>query len=230
VTDKEDIRARFFSRFGDRLKTARDCDIPNADRLILLTACLDALAMHWMSTCAEPEKTSRAGRMRRFLLRHGQHDAWSRVSAPLLRDRVVSAEAKADIEQRFPFLRYKPRQYNEVATWKDDPTFDDIQATNLVKPKPLVGCSYPGIVYKELRCGWLHESRGESDAVETPARDDFAGGEPSYSCDFSSARLSLVVPVSFLVQTLERALKSFEQEASERDIVPYIERAHIGEL
>jgi hypothetical protein len=143
------------------------------------------------------------------------------VSSPLVRNKVTDALAKEDVERRFPFAFYEPRPTGEVATWKNDPTFNELEQMNLIDSRILVECSYAGIVYTNLRCGWLHESRPGSPFVQTPSHDELADGEPRYRCDFGTCAVSLIVPLTFLVQSAERAVGSFEAEATERDIVPY---------
>jgi hypothetical protein len=221
VSETEERRARFFDYFRERVKTAGSNAVPSTDRLLLVSACLDALAMHWMATSPALEKTWSGERLRRFLLRHGQHDAWSRVSAPRLRDQLTTAPARGAVESRFPFSYYEPGPTGHVAMWKDDPTYADLKALNLIDEKVLAGSSYGGIVYKDLRCGWVHESRPGSQLVQTPLHDELADGEPRYRCDFGTRVVSLILPLSFLVQTAERAVGSFEAEAVQRDIVPY---------
>ena len=47
------------------------------------------------------------------------------------------------------------------------------------------------------------------------------GWSARYRYDSLTMVLRLIIPVSFLVETAERAVRSFEVEATERDIVPF---------
>jgi len=87
--DVQGLRTQFFDYFRNRLTTVRRDDLPLPDRMVLVTACLDALASHWHDTADRAETSAQlsgAERMRVFLVRYGQHAAFERVSAPLLRN------------------------------------------------------------------------------------------------------------------------------------------------
>lgn len=118
--------------------------------LRIVSSYLGGLAESWMATSEEPVRTTPADRLRLFLNRHGHHDAWSRVSAPFLRDRLDSGREKDVIERRFPFEQFVPDRLNPIATWKSDPTFSELEASGIIDRALLIECSYTGLVYEEL--------------------------------------------------------------------------------
>ena len=191
--------------------------------MVLLTACLDALAKHWDSTArpvvTETTPRNAADRMRMFLQQHAQHPAFAKVSAPLLR--ASDQRTHLMLESRFPFARYCKNGMNEVATWKDDPDFADLEREeDEGNHKLLINCSYGGILYKELRCAWLHKFLPESEQIVT-LEDDHRSSEPYYRYVVNTEQFLLMIPVSFLVATVERVLRSFERETEECNILPF---------
>jgi hypothetical protein len=219
VNETELLRARYFHFLRGRISRAREAGSTHG--LVLVCRYLGGLAENWMATNQEPALTTRADRMRLFLARHGHHDAWSRVSAPLLRERTDSAHVKSAIEARFPFERFVPDRVSPVATWKNDPGFAECEASRLVSRDLLVACSYAGLVYEELIGKCDESSWPRSRTFETPWHDELAEGAPRYRYDSLTNALRLLVPVSFLAETAERALRSFEAEATERGIAPF---------
>jgi hypothetical protein len=159
--------------------------------------------------------------MRLFLMRHGRHEAWSRVSAPLLRDRIGSPRERGVIETRFPFEQFVPDRIHPVATWKSDPRLSELEALRFVNRESLVESSYAGLVHEELISKCEEESFPAASVVEMPWHDELADGAPRYRYDSLAGALRLVIPMSFVVETAKRAVRSFETEAIERDIVPF---------
>ena len=219
-------RRDFFDYFRQRLAVTRDGAMRSPERMVLLTASLDALANHWASTTAGPDVRSikNVDRLRLFLERHGGHEAYGRVSAPLLRasDEVTPAQ-RSELGGHFPFARYRTDALNEVSTWNQDPCFSTLaSATSAFNRETLVRFSYGGLLYKRLRCGWLHEFMARDEDIMTPEVSTIHH-EPYYLYAINTQRFIFVVPVVFLVATLERAIDSFDAEATKRDIVPFKE-------
>lgn len=210
-------RGAFFEYFGKRLKTAKREDVELPDRLLILSAALDALAAHWHDTADRtqvPNASSHIERMRQFLLLHGGHDAFTKVSAPMLRN-DVGTEAAA-----FPFGSYRPGEFNEVRDWRDDPTFDELQG-GTIDPKLLLRWTYPGILYKDLRCAWLHKFMPENSDIKVVEADYFDRDDPYYRYVGNKGYFLLIMPVRFLVRTVECAMASFQREADSRGVLPF---------
>ena len=109
---------------------------------------------------------------------------------------------------------------NEVADWENDPKFGDLE--NIVADRrSLVRWSYGGILYKDFRCAWVHKFGPESDQIRTIERDHFDRDAPYYRYVTNRDTFLLIMPVSFLSLTLERAIRSFEQETATRKFVPF---------
>jgi hypothetical protein len=223
VNETEATRTRYFNFFRWRLNRAASSK--STQGLAVVCRYLGSLAEHWMATSEEPRKTAPDDRFRLFLASHGHHDAWSRVSAPLLRDRTDSARGKSVIEAKFPFERFVPDRVNPIATWKSDPSFNERDASELVSRTLLVACSYPGLVYDELVRPFMDGLGPNALTFETPWHDELGDGTPRYRYDSLTSKLRLIVPVSFVVETAERAVRSFEAEAIDRDILPFPIRA-----
>lgn len=207
-------RQQFFDYFRSRLETARREDIPLPERLLLSSACLDALAKHWHST-ADPTTVARklpgTERMRAFLSEHGGHAAFQRVSAPMFRN------ATGQQVGSFPFAAYKANQMSEVRDWKHDPTFAELEGA--VERRLLNRWSYPGILYVDFRCAWVHNFVGENQDINL---NDFLGlGEPHYRFIGNLDKFLLIMPLPFLSATLERAIESFSKQASSRGVLPF---------
>jgi hypothetical protein len=227
ISAMEASRRNFFDYFRQRLGTARRDDIALPDRLFLLSGCLDALAKHWLSTADHqryPHNLKGDERMRAFLVQHGGHAAFSKVSAPMLFN-ATGREVGA-----FPFSSYKPYEMNEVRDWQDDPDYSD--AATSLDPATLIRWSYPGILYVDLRCAWVHNFVHENEDIDIRTRNYFGREEPFYryvSPGFTPdgqiqpdkpGRFLLILPVPFLLATVQRAIDSFELEADARDIAP----------
>lgn len=223
-------RRQFFDYVRLRLRTVSSSDLQLPDRLILLGALFDALAKHWWST----SQTSSLGgvqRMHRFLLTHGEHAAFERVSAPLLYGERLEDQARAALEKLFPFERYfsnrgRPK---EVATWRDDPAMTTVEQIPGLDPEQAVGCSYGGLFYTRLRNPWLHDLYPSRFDMSVVARDAIEE-TPYYRRveqlleDPSEDWFLLELPIAFVIGTAERAIFSFEREATERDILPFREK------
>jgi hypothetical protein len=227
VNETELSWAHYFGFSRERLRRAREAGTTHG--LVIICRYLGFLAEHWMATSEEPRQTTPTDCMRLFLARHGHHDAWSRVSAALLRDRTDSPLAKSAIEARFPFERFVADRVSPIATWKSDLRFAELEASRLVSRDLLVACSYAGLVYEEMisKCNegtWLG-----SRTFETPWRDEPADGAPRYRYDSLTNTLRLLVPVSFLAETAERALRSFHVETIERG-VPFPSQAPVARV
>lgn len=225
-SDIEVRRQQFFDYFRKRLATAAREDVGLPDRLLLLGACLDSLAKHWQSagdqTDAPPNLRSDE-RLRLFLLKHGGHPAFARVSAPMFR------KAKAQEIGNFPFTAYRLNEMNEVRDWRDDPMFDELSGS-IDDRKALIRWSYPGILYVDLRCAWVHNFVPENDDIIINDADFLGRGEPYYRfvSPFDPSkpqvgRFLLMMPLSFLLATVERALGSFQAECEARDVLPFRE-------
>ena len=206
---------QFFDYFRDRHAVASRDDIPLPDRLVLLSACLDALAKHWNDVSPRAQHGSRSAkeRMRRFLVAHGGHPAFNKVSAPMLRN------AKGVEVGAFPFSEYKPDQMNEVRDWRADPDFDEVIPT--IPRDDLVRWSYPGILYVDFRCAWVHEFVPKNERIRVSEADFFGRGEPYYRYIGNVGEFLLMMPVPFLLSTLENALRSFEHETRDRGVLPF---------
>jgi hypothetical protein len=186
--------------------------------MVLLTASLDVLANYWHVTADRketPVKLSGAERMRRFLTRHGAHQAFERVSAPMFRN-----ETAREIGS-FPFARYRPGQMNEVADWNDDPKFTDLEG--LEDAKALTRWSYGGILYKDFRCAWVHKFASDNEEIYVAQEDHLGRVEPYYRYVANRGYFLLFMPIAFLSGTLERAIRSFEEEATVRNIRSFVE-------
>ncbi len=188
--------------------------------MVLLT-CLDALANHWHATsdpAAVPRDLGGADRMRHFLDWHGQHEAFSRVSAPRLRAWGTPETERFAAASSFPFSRYGRAQLQEVATWRDDPTFASLEPLATDR-SVLVNCSYGGIIYEGL-------SRDAH--LYVPEECDPEDDGPSYVYVYNSREFHLTIPAPFLADTLKRAIESFEAEAGERGALPFGPRKPAG--
>jgi hypothetical protein len=118
-----------------------------------------------------------------------------------------------------------------VATWKDDPAFTALEQLYVSKEDRslLVTCSYGGILYKELRCAWVHKYLPESEEMVCITDDDERDPESlaahsagpyyrytrdTHTGDIHTGSFSLWFQVSFLAVTVESALSSFERKCS----------------
>jgi len=210
------ITTSFFEYFSERHAVATRSDIPFFDRMVLLTASLDALANHWHLTAdrtTTPTDLSGAERMRRFLNRHGQHAAFAKVSAPLLRD-----VGNQQFVSSFPFDRYEVDRFNPVSDWHDDPDFDDLSRAGI---NQIVRWSYGGIIYKDLRNAWVHQFFDTNDQVRTPESDILQRKEPYYRFVTNRGKFLLIFPLPFLANALQSAIRSFHQECTDRDVLPF---------
>lgn len=212
-------RQRFFEYFRNRVDTLKRTDIPAPDRLVLSSAGLDALAKHWFVTAgarAAPANISGLERMRLFLLRHGNHEAFDKVSAPLVRQ-ATGKEVGA-----FPFNSYKPNSMNEVRDWRSDPALDEIDEAALDR-KTALRWSYAGILYVDLRCAWVHNFVQKNEDVVIHDADFLGRGEPYYRYVNNKDRFRLMLPLPFLTSTLDTAIMSFERETTVQDILPFVD-------
>ena len=213
-------RQQFFEYFRDRLKTATRSDLPKPDRLVLLTASLAALSDHWHATAdrvTTPAQSNGLERMRLFLVRHGAHPAFEKVSAPMFRN-ATGREVGT-----FPFASYQSAQvqFNEVRNWEADPNFSDLES-GVEDRNTLLRWSYGGILYVDFRCAWMHKLFPENEDIVYADTNNFDLDEPYYRYQYSSGtgKFLLVMPVPFLSATLNRAIESFEREAETRNILP----------
>jgi hypothetical protein len=224
-------RDGFFAYFRGRADQASRDDLREPEAMVLLTASLDALAKHWNDTCAQPRVKGHARRMHEFLVMHGGHSCFERVCAPLLRDRMKANRHPllTGLEKRFPFDRYKALEMTEVATWEDDPTVETLENDGL-DPDMVRPSSYGGVIYKRLRCAWVHAlGLQDENGLRTPKSDEVSD-EPYYSntTTFSSkperdlmSRAVLVLPRPFLLATLRRAIDGFEEQAVAANVRPF---------
>ena len=210
-------RQQFFEYFRKRLETIRRDDLPIPERLVLASACLDALANHWHATADAalvPPNLNGTERMRGFLSGHGRHPVFERVSAPMLRNATGQQVGSV------PFAAYKPNEMNEVRDWHHDPTFAELTGT-VSDWKLLNRWSYPGILYVDFRCAWVHGLIGGNPNITL---SDYIGlGEPHYRFVRNKNRFLLVFPLPFLITTLENTIESFEHETLSRNILPFKE-------
>ena len=215
LSDVTEHREQFFQYFRMRLQTARREDIPVPERLVLTSACLDALAKHWHSTADRavvPANLDGIERMYAFLVEHGGHAAFEKVSAPMLRNRTGQEIGT------FPFAEYSYGGFNEVRDWRHDPTLADLSAV-VSDRKLLYRWSYPGILYVDFRCAWVHNFVAENQDINL---NDFVGrGEPHYRLVSNTGRFLLIIPLPFLLVTLERSIESFCHQATTRNILPF---------
>jgi hypothetical protein len=223
--DRELIAARreqFFRYFRARVRTVSDKTLPLPDRVILLTACLDALANHWHSTtdATDVHANIKADeRLREFLLCHGQHPIFERVSAPLIRN-AIGKEVGS-----FQFGDYTPGEYNRVQDWSSDPTFADLWTLD-GGGELQRRWSYAGILYVDLRCAWVHRFAPENEHIRILDENSFERDEPFYRLVVHSTgtpTYMLVIPFAFLLQTLDRAITSFENDTAKRSVLPFKE-------
>jgi hypothetical protein len=215
--DRQNRRSGFFRYFCERLATATSRHIQLPDRMILLSGGLDALANHWYATCdrsSTPASSSSVERMRLFLLRHGGHPAFEKVSAPMFRN------DRGEELSTFPFASYRSFEMNEVRNWADDPSFSALEAT-VPERKALLRWSYPGIVYVDFRCAWVHTFLQENEDIILTESDTLLRDEPYYRFVSNTKEFKLVMPVAFLEATFGRAIESYEREATARDILPF---------
>ena len=212
------MRSRqFFEYFRKRFETITREDLSLPERLVLASACLDALANHWHATADTalvPRNLNGIARMRMFLATHGRHEAFQRISAPMLRN-ATGLEVGS-----FPFTTYKPNELNEVKDWRHDPTFTELTGTD-TDPNLLNRWSYPGILYVDFRCAFVHRFMGENEDIIL--NDSMGRGEPHYRFVSNQNRFLLVFPLPFLAATLENTIESFEEEATSRNILPFKE-------
>jgi hypothetical protein len=122
----------------------------------------------------------------------------------------------------FPFREYKLGTMNEVRSWRDDPDFDEL--AGIVRQRDLLRWSYPGILYVDLRCGWIHEFLSANENVQVNEANSFGRDEPYYRFVSNPGVFLLMMPFAFLLATLERAVHSFEEEALERGVLPFSEK------
>lgn len=120
----------------------------------------------------------------------------------------------------FPFADFKPDQLNEVRDWRDDPTFEELEGT-VDRPTLLRWC-YPGILYVDLRCAWVHEFLPGNENIIVNETDHLREREPYYRYIGNSRTFLLMMPVLFLVSTLENVIRSFQDDAAHRDILPFL--------
>lgn len=219
-------RTQFFAFFRKRLETARRQNgLPYVDRMVLLTAGLDALAKHWGDSSGAAE-TQHLDRMRIFLARHGGHGAFERVSVPLMHaDKKTEEHNKAKLIQHFPFERYcfngEVRPYR-LSSWSDDAILEEVKRATSIADRQLARFSYGGILYCRLRNSWVHELLQNDEDVLAPD-ESVVSDEPHYRFVANGPRFVLVFPVSFLEATYERCIESFARDAEERQALPFRE-------
>jgi hypothetical protein len=226
MVDSEELESRtrqFFTYFRERHQTAAREDIPLPDRLVVLSASLDALAKHWSDTSTEPgaaTKISAKKRMHAFLITHGAHPAFAKVSAPMMRN------ATGREVGNFPFAAYRPNEMNHVRSWRDDPDYSNIEGS--VSPEELLRWSYPGILYVDLRCAWVHEFVQTNDKLHVSEADFFGRREPYYRYLSPAGLFFLMIPVPFLLDSLNAAINSFESAALTHSVLPFLESPSSG--
>jgi len=138
-------------------------------------------------------------------------------------------KAKGQEVGTFPFNEYKLNEMNTTRDWSHDPTFDELTGI-VVERDALVRWSYPGILYVDLRCAWVHNFVPENEDIIINDSDFLGRGEPYYRLvsPFDPAkpqvgRFLLMMPLSFLLATVDRAIHSFESEATTRGVLPFLE-------
>lgn len=127
----------------------------------------------------------------------------------------------------FPFTAYKLNEMNEIRDWRDDPTFEEL-TESVGDRSALIRWSYPGILYVDLRCAWVHNFVPEEEDIIINDADFLGRGEPYYRfvSPFDPSkpqigRLLLMLPLSFLLATVERALDSFQADCTARGVLPF---------
>lgn len=189
--------------FRKRHETAGRDDIPLPDRFVVLSASLDALAKHWWDTFSGPRagtKISAKLRMHEFLNTHGAHPAFAKVSAPMMRN-ATGREVGS-----FPFAEYHPGEMNEVRSWRDDPDYAVLQAS--VPADELLRWSYPGILYVDFRCAWVHEFVPTNSKLHLSEADFLGRREPYYRYLSPPGVFFLMMPVPFLLDRLLPSIRS----------------------
>ena len=194
---------------------------------ILVCAGLDSLARHWAATFkpALNGKGQAGRRMGEFLVEHGSSEVLARVSAPNLLYRAIGKEPTL-----VPVIRRYLGQEGSrgsVRTWEHDPKFSEIA------DDPDVGAGrvewirksrYGEVLYRELRCMWLHELRG-SNVLAEPY--DLEADAPRYQNLVTldgkrtvKTEQRLMFPVPFLTRTYAAAVASFQRACIAARVAP----------
>jgi hypothetical protein len=193
----------FFNFFRSRLNVAGSLPA-GPDQHILVAACLDALAKYWASAFQQ-KFVSHQHRMAEFLALHGGHPALQRVATPYFERWVRHNRPTTSIGH------WLPQPTALVVTWEKDPTIDVLQQRLLphsLPPDWFQRWRYGGVIYKEHRCGWIHDAQA-GDAPDTSFSSYSDTDTPHYAA-FNNKRI-LVLTSSFLMKMLEHAIASFEE-------------------
>jgi hypothetical protein len=181
------------------------------DQHVLIAAGLDSLAMHWSKTTRRPRE-SPSSRFGEFLCRHGGHPAFGKCAVPHLLARGAR-EKRKDLIQKFQGFM-QGFAHRRVFNWSDDPDF--VEVLSLVDAPDrewLQRSRYGELLYREYRCGWLHEFQSP-----TLAPDYGEAIEPQYQ-NYSRHRRPYF-PKVFLLETYQRVVASFERECQEAGTSP----------
>lgn len=201
---------------------------------VLVCAGLDSLAHHWAATLRPELRKPARRRMGEFLAAHGPGDVFSHVSTPdLLR--------RANNERRgslVPAIRRHLRQEGlpgSVRTWVHDPIFSALatdEAFATVGADWLQQSRYGEVLYRELRCSWLHEYRSseslappydlEADSPRyqnlTRIRRGEGSSETEAPIEWTVQRL--MFPVRFLMNVFAHATESFDRACTSARVSP----------
>lgn len=233
-------KEQFFRYFRQRLENVRQLSAlqPNKkvssaasfepEQNILAGAEIDALAKYWALNEGRPSESS-AIRMAEFLATL-DGKIWNKCSHVDLRERAVlrgksprllttDSQTKA-LEAML--VRVLPRDAainTRVLGWKDDPDFAILKSDATLQkagvPENFLADSrYGAILYRYYRCAWVHELNADlrlptDEPIPSDLREDLLGPGPFYMARNRVRRLH--IPTSFILQSLARAIDSFER-------------------
>lgn len=227
---------------------------------VLIGAGLDAMATDWADVFRpelSSEGASAANRLHEFLEQHAEHEAiFQKVAAPMLADWLVDHEeaiAAAVVRRiagdvRNGIVRYASEDPDFLA-FSTHPEFARIDmrpapGKQKRRPIPVRRFRFGEVLYRDYRCGWVHNLRGSerlapSDANEGVTWTDYdsrvryqniselrrkPGGNDS-EWDFVPRRRP-VFSIPWLLARYAQAIASFEVQCvrEQRDPIPHLRR------
>lgn len=239
--DKEKAEV-FFNWFRRRVANVRRLDhepdlrdMFAPEQHVLVATALDALAKYWAETFSVQlaKRKDAKRRMGEFLHACGGSDIFSRCShGDLLR------RARPDhhyLEALSTVLAEDPKCW-QLRHWQDDPEFQtlksnvDLKAAGLTE-EWLRESRFGEVIYRDLRSAWVHElqaashlSSGTWKPERTEPWYDNRYEQRTESDDYYHER-RLVLPLAFLITTLERAVQNFEEACAVADVIPAVLRS-----